>query len=100
MNRIQLNSKENHVASLGFGYVVNKVIPFGIRDDLKKRGLYEDLIQEVYLIALEGKSLGSDKEIFRFLSKRLYRFLRNYGYRRDGKSYSCDVLNEIFEKEN
>jgi len=99
--RVELGEKEDHIAKLGFGYLMKRVIPLDVREDLFSRGLYEDLVDEVYCISLEARNIESDKEIFKYVSKRLYQFLRNYGYRRirNYNSYVHDIL-EKEEDEN
>ena len=94
--RLELNGREEHIAKLGFGYVMKRVIPFGIREDLFERGLYEDLVDEIYCIVLEARNIEDDKEVFRYISKRIYAFLRNYGYRRirGYNSYVHDIIEE------
>lgn len=55
-----------------------------VKENLYKRGLWEDLRQECELIALEVLKLGIEDYITarRYAQKRLYQFLRSYGYRK------------------
>ena len=63
---------------------MQKTIPPQIRKDLRERGLHEDLEQEIAIIAFEGMQLYSleGNDYLNFAGRRLYRFLRQNGYRR------------------
>lgn len=81
-----------------------KMCSCGIREDLKKRDLLSDLKSEISLIAWEGMSLfpqkDKDNKFLNFASRRLYRFLKDAGYRRPRNSpgYVRETLAcEIFE---
>ena len=77
-----LGQKKNHAASLGF-LALKKSMPRALQEHIGSRGLWEDLVQEVYVLALEAPDPDDDnREIFRYISRGLYRWLRNYGYRR------------------
>lgn len=75
---------------------MKRTIPQHIRQDLRDRGLHEDLEQEISIIAYEGMQLypleGND--YLNFAGRRLYRFLRNYGYRRT-RGYNSYVREDI-----
>ncbi len=92
---IFLNEKHNEFISLAF-VALRRTIPQDIRRDLKKRGLHDDLEAEIVLIAFEGmkKYPQKDKEYLNFVGRRLYRFLRNYGYRRP-RGYNSYIREEI-----
>ena len=100
MIKIVLNEKHNEYISLAF-VALRKTIPQGIRIDLKERGLHDDLEAEIVLIAFEGmkKYPQKDKEYLNFVSRCLYRFLRNYGYRRPS-GYNSYIREEIGLHEN
>lgn len=95
MIRLFLNEEHNEFISLAF-VALRRTIPQGIRIDLNKRGLHEDLESEIILIAFEGmkKYPQKDKEYLNFVGRRLYRFLRNYGYRRP-RGHNSYVREEI-----
>lgn len=95
MIRVFLNEKHNEYISLAF-VALRRTIPQGIRIDLKERKLHEDLEAEIVLIAFEGmkKYPHKDKEYLNFVGRRLYRFLRNYGYRRP-RGYHSYIREEI-----
>jgi len=95
MIKIVLNEKHNEYISLVF-IALRKTIPQGIRIDLNERGLHDDLEAEIILIAFEGmkKYPQKDKEYLNFVGRRLYRFLRNYGYRRP-RGHNSYVREEI-----
>jgi len=63
---------------------MRRTIPQHIRQDLQERGLHNDLEQEISIIAYEGMKLYSleDYNYLNFAGRRLYRFLRQNGYRR------------------
>lgn len=92
---IILNEKHNEYISLAF-VALRRAIPQGIRIDLIKRGLHDDLEAEIVLIAFEGmkKYPQKDKEYLNFVSRRLYRFLKNHGYRRP-RGHNSYVREEI-----
>lgn len=90
-----LNEKHNEYISLAF-VALRRTIPQDIRRDLKKRGLHDDLEAEIVIIAFEGmkKYPQKDKEYLNFVGRCLYRFLRNYGYRRP-KGHNSYIREEI-----
>ena len=90
-----LNKKHNEYISLAF-VALRRTIPQGIRIDLMERGLHDDLEAEIVLIAFEGmkKYPQKDREYLNFASRRLYRFLRNHGYRRP-RGYNSYIREEI-----
>lgn len=90
-----LNEEHNEFISLAF-VALRRTIPQGIRIDLIERGLHDDLEAEIVLIAFEGmkKYPQKDKEYLNFVGRRLYRFLRNYGYRRP-RGHNSYVREEI-----
>lgn len=90
-----IDKKHNEYISLAF-VALRRTIPQGIRIDLIKRGLHEDLESEIVLIAFEGmkKYPQKDKEYLNFAGRRLYHFLRKYGYRRP-KGHKSYIREEI-----
>jgi len=53
-----------------------------VRDTLRKDGLWEDLMQELYSAAFEAWESGMDDvETRRFAQRHLYAFLKSYGFR-------------------
>lgn len=95
MIKLFLNEEHNEFISLAF-VALRRTIPQGIRIDLIERGLHDDLEAEIVLIAFEGmkKYPQKDKEYLNFVGRRLYRFLRNYGYRRP-RGHNSYVREEI-----
>ena len=63
---------------------MRRTIPQHIRRDLRERELHRDLEQEISIIAYEGMQLYSheNNNYLNFAGRRLYRFLRQNGYRR------------------
>ena len=53
-----------------------------LKDELRKNGLWDDLIQELYVTAYEAwrQELG-EIETYRFTGRRIYAFLKSCGYR-------------------
>ena len=94
MIRLVANEKHNQYISLAF-VALRRTVPQGIRRDLRKRGLHEDLEAEIVLIALEGmQNYSLDKQYLNFVGRRLYQFLRKNGYRRPRghKSYVREYI--------
>lgn len=85
-------------------YVASKrAVPPSVRRRISERGLDEDFVMEMYTIAFEleafEKARGSEldfEEKMRLSSKKLYRFLRENGFRRPKGSpgYVDDILTE------
>lgn len=75
---------------------MKRTIPQHIRRDLRERGLHDDLEQEISIIAYEGMQLYSleSNDYLNFAGRRLYRFLRENGYRRP-KEHNSYVREEI-----
>lgn len=76
---------ETHDLYIRMAFVaMRRTIPQHIRQDLRDRGLHKDLEQEIAIIAFEGMQLYSlvGNQYLNFAGRRLYRFLRNYGYQR------------------
>ncbi|HHV04388.1 MAG TPA: hypothetical protein GXX64_10880 [Bacteroidales bacterium] len=78
-----LDEQHNTYISLAF-VALKRTIPLHIRRDLQERGLHDDLEQEIAIIAYEGMQLYSleGNDYLNFAGRRLYRFLRQNGYRR------------------
>ena len=76
-------------------------IPVSCRVLLQRMQLYPDLVQEAYALAVEAhkKNLPIPRETSNFAQRGLYRFLKSYGFVRDGKSYVPKVMAESFLKE-
>jgi len=65
-----------------------RFLPAALKAQLRQQGLWEDLAQEVYRIALEGWIRGmSPKEVGGHASTEIRAFLRAYGYRRYRDSF-------------
>lgn len=76
---------ETHDLYIRMAFVaMRRTIPQHIRRELRERGLHKDLEQEIFIIAYEGMQLYPLKgnDYLNFAGRRLYKFLRNYGYRR------------------
>lgn len=90
-----INETHNSYISLAF-VAMKRNIPQHIRRDLRERGLHKDLEQEIAIIAYEGMQLypleGND--YLNFAGRRLYKFLRQNGYRRP-KGHNSYVREDI-----
>ena len=65
-----------------------RFLPAALKAQLRQQGLWEDLAQELYRIALEGWIRGmSPKEVGGIASGEIRAFLRAYGYRRYRDSF-------------
>ena len=75
---------------------MRRIIPQHIQRELRELGLRKDLEQEISIIAYEGMQLYSleGNNYLNFAGRRLYRFLRNYGYRRT-RGYNSYVREDI-----
>ncbi len=53
-----------------------------LKDELRKNGLWDDLIQELYVTAFEAwqQKLG-EMDTYRYTGRRIYAFLKSCGYR-------------------
>ena len=73
-------------------------LPVSCRILLQKMGLYQDMVQEAYVLALEAskKGLAVPKEASNYAQRGLYRFLKNYGFVRDKQSYVPKVIAKSF----
>ena len=70
----------NHHAALCISRV--RWLSLHLRDTLRKDGVWEDLMQELHSAAFEAwKSGMDDAETRRFAQRRLYAFLKAYGFR-------------------
>ncbi len=59
-----------------------RFVPIGVRAQLKAEGLWQDLRQELYLLALEAWSQEmTPMEVFRHAQRGIRAFLKSYGYR-------------------
>ncbi len=59
-----------------------------MKDKLREDGLWEDLIHELFIAALEAFRQGRDKvDARRFASRRIYAYLKSYGYTKYRGSY-------------
>ena len=88
---------ETHDLYIRMAFVaMRRTIPQHIRRDLQERGLHDDLEQEISVIAFEGMQLYSleGNNYLNFAGRRLYKFLRNYGYRRP-KGYNSYIREDI-----
>ena len=64
-----------------------RFMPERIRWQLHKAGLWEDLVQEIYLTAWQAYREGLDRhEASRLMGRKIYAFLKAYGYRPYRKS--------------
>jgi hypothetical protein len=69
---------EDH-ARLAFSKL--RFYPVGLKDDLRERGLWDDLAQELYRIALDGWRSGrTPKEMGGMATREIRAFLKAYGY--------------------
>lgn len=59
-----------------------RFLPTWLKEQLRREGIWDDLMQETYCTAWGAwrKEL-SEAETSRFMARRVYAFLRNYGYR-------------------
>ncbi|GAI65546.1 unnamed protein product, partial [marine sediment metagenome] len=70
----------NHHAALCISRV--RWLSLHLKDTLRKDGMWEDLMQELRSTAFEAwKSGMDDSETRRFAQRRLYAFLKSYGFR-------------------
>jgi hypothetical protein len=70
----------NHYAALCISRL--RRIPIGMKDRLRKEGLWEDLIQELYTAALFAWKHGMDEvETRRCAHRHIYAFFKAYGFR-------------------
>jgi len=59
-----------------------RFLPAWLKEQLRHQGIWEDLVQETYCTAWEAWRKGlSELETDRFMARRVYAFLRDYGYR-------------------
>ncbi|MBM3157325.1 MAG: hypothetical protein FJ004_08595 [Chloroflexi bacterium] len=59
-----------------------RFLPAWLKEQLRRQGIWEDLVQETYCTAWEAWSKGlSELETDSFMARRVYAFLRDYGYR-------------------
>ena len=71
-------------------------LPALLKEDLRREGLWEDLIHEVYTAALEAwKKEMDDRQTLRHTAKCLYRFLNAYGYCRNGRKDQSHLRREL-----
>jgi len=90
-----INKKHDLYIRMAF-VAMRRSIPQHIRRDLQERDLHDDLEQEISIIAFEGMQLYSleGNDYLNFANRRLYRFLRQNGYRRP-KNYNSYVREDI-----
>jgi len=74
-----------------------RFIPTYVKEELRRSGLWDDLIQETYLTAWEscqnGLSIGDTRHL---IDGRLYAFFRAYGYRKYRRRYrQIDTFSDI-----
>jgi len=74
-----------------------RFIPACIKDELRRRDLWDDLIQETYLTAWESYQNGlSISDTRHLIDRRLYAFFRAYGYRKYRHRYrQIDTFSDI-----
>jgi hypothetical protein len=59
-----------------------RFLPIEVREVLRKEGLMPDLIQELYAAAWKAWKEGMDEgETYRYAARRIYAFLKSYGFR-------------------
>ena len=59
-----------------------RFLPTWLKEEIRRDGLWDDLVQETYATAWEAWQQGlSEKETYRLMGRRTYAFLRAYGYR-------------------
>ncbi len=59
-----------------------RFVPTLLKDRLKQEGLWDDLMQEIYLVAWEAWQKGlSKREVHQLTNKRVHAFLKACGYR-------------------
>jgi len=59
-----------------------RFLPTWLKEQLRHEGIWGDLVQETYCTAWEAwRKQLSELETNRFMARRVYAFLRNYGYR-------------------
>ena len=91
--RYQLGPADRH-AALAFQRL--KFLPTLLKEQLAREGLWEDLVQEVYTAALEAWQEGmDDRKTFCHAARRLYQFLKAYGYCRNGRRDQNHTRREI-----
>ncbi len=65
-----------------------RFLPAWIKEQLQREGLWDDLVQETYLTAWEAWQKGlSNRETYRLMGRRIYAFLKGYGYQVYGHHY-------------
>ena len=65
-----------------------RFLPARIKEQLQREGLWDDLVQETYLTAWEAWQKGlRNRETYRLMGRRVYAFLKSYGYRIYGYHY-------------
>lgn len=93
-NRLMVHQLEGHPAEdlAKFCFSKLRFYPATLKDRLRREGLWEDLTQELYLIALEGWRQGMTAEQMGSMAGRgLRTFLEAYGYhryQRDGDGFA------------
>ena len=81
-------------------YLCYKNVPISIRDVLRSQDNWADLRQEIEILIFELERLEY-KEGRKIISKRMYRFLRNYGFckPKGGSNWYCRYQNGLEGKE-
>ena len=82
----ELGPAANNVARICFAKF--RFIPTCVKEELRRSGLWDDLIQETYLTAWEAwQNELSISEVRRLIDRRIRAFFRAYGYRRYWHGY-------------
>ena len=85
IKRLNLGPADHHAA-----VCISRVRFIGVtmRNLLRKEGIWEDLLQELYATAFEAWKLGMDEaETRRYAQRSIYAFLKAYGFRAYCRSY-------------
>jgi len=89
--------KQNKAIRIAFGQY--RYLPKQLKEELQERGYMDDLRQELYLSALLAAKQSEDyKEIRRFIQRRIYYFLKEYGFRKTASTYFYRYSWGIFKR--
>lgn len=90
--RLKLDGKLDRLASISIAQL--RWWSKDLKEIIRKRGLGDDILQSLYLTAIEGLADGLDpdcladvKEMRRRAHRAIYHCLTSYGFRRVGKGY-------------
>ncbi|GEM_PF-4509262 len=86
-----VNALEGHPAEDHARFCFSKLrfLSVTLKDDLRRRGLWEDLAQEIYRISLEGWRDGKTaREMGGIATRELRAFFRAYGYVRNQRDHA------------